>query len=247
MLPCGGLRGCRCRGHEVGHRHRSPVARRWTGASRERALVGVVSELIGERHGKDSSAGDCDLVLVGVDLAQHPPRARPDAPGHPGHRRRTGRAALGHHSRTEGHPGRPRTARAATVLGLHGAPRRLTLSGHSPPSPPASRPCSNTTHARPFCVFRRSTAVLGLACAHHLRKSGLTLEAVEKTLPPVGRSGASGEQRISVRDPVGPSGRPDMNSSAHADGESGVDIVGEATTATALVAVTCGSEQTSAC
>jgi len=52
-------------------------------------------------------------------LAQHPPRTRPDAPAHPGHPRRPGRAALRPHPRPEDHPGRPQPARTATVPRLH--------------------------------------------------------------------------------------------------------------------------------
>ena len=51
-------------------------------------------------------------------LAQHPPRTRPDAPGHPGHQRRAGRPTHHDHPRPADHPARPRPARTPRFLGF---------------------------------------------------------------------------------------------------------------------------------
>ena len=86
------------------------------------------------------------LLLLRVDrerhrrhLAQHPPRTRPDAPGHPGHRRRPGRPTLRDHPRPADHAARPRPARTAQVLRLHPPHRRLT-SGHAAARRVVTRP-----------------------------------------------------------------------------------------------------------
>ncbi len=71
-------------------------------------------------------------------LAQHPPRARPDASGHPRRTRRTPRATNRHDPWAQGDPGRPRPPRAPPSLRLHPT-QRLTATSN----PEA---CSNTTH-----------------------------------------------------------------------------------------------------
>jgi len=66
-------------------------------------------------------------------LAQHPPRARPDAFGHPRHHRRAPRAAHRHDPWAQGDPGRPRLPRATPSLRLHPTQR---LTGTPQPTGP---------------------------------------------------------------------------------------------------------------
>ena len=67
-------------------------------------------------------------------LAQHPPRTRPDAPGHPGHQRRPGRPTHRDHPRPADPAPRPRPARTAPVLRLHPPRQQLNPRAHDQPA-----------------------------------------------------------------------------------------------------------------
>ena len=86
-----------------------------------------------------AAAGDRDRHRR--HLAQHPPRTRPDAPGHPGHQRRADRPTHHEHPRPADPAPRARPARTAPDLRLH--PPRAAAE------PPAPRPTRVVTRPRP--------------------------------------------------------------------------------------------------
>ena len=109
-------------------------------------------------------------------LAQHPPRAGPDAPGHPGHPRRPRRA--------NARPLRPGRRRSSTPSTCPTRPGSST----SPSRPPTehgscnrrpARPVVTRPHARQTRICAGPTLNSARSYAHHLRKSGQTRDRIE--------------------------------------------------------------------